>query len=129
LELRVERQRGQPRLRRFAGCADGLARVCEEKPGPLLVVSEYFRDAVRPAAMEFGREARLECLYRRARLEPGDAAGDWHAQYRPPRPLVYELDRAGRLRVRADPLLDGEKIDHDPTMALRREPWPEFAPP
>ena len=127
LELGVERQGSKPSFWRIAERTDRPARVGEEKPSPLFVVSEYFRDAVRPASIELGRETGLERLHRCARLEPGDAAGERHAQYRGPRPLVHGLDRADGIRVHADPLFDGERIYHDPTMAPHYQPWPEFA--
>src|SRR5437867_3437434 len=104
LELGVERQRVEPRFRRIAKRGDRLARVREQKPGPLLVASEYLWNAVGPTCEERGSEARLERLHRRARLEPRDAVSEWHAQHRRPRPLVHGLDRANRLGVQTDPL-------------------------
>ena len=59
---------------------------------------------VGPACEELGGEPRLERLHRSARLEPGDAVGEWHAQHRRPRSLVRRLDRADRIDVRADPV-------------------------
>jgi hypothetical protein len=117
LELAVERQCGEPRFRGIAERADRLARVREKKPGSLLVIREHFRHAVRPAGVELGRETRLERLNRRACFEPDDPSGERHAQHRGPRALVHGLDRADRLHARADPLFDGERMDHDSTMS------------
>src|SRR5437867_900175 len=120
LELGIERQRVEPRFRRIAERGDRLARIREQKPAALLVASKYLWNAVGPTREELGSEVRLECLHRRARLEPGDAVGERHAQHRRPRPLVHGLDRANRLRVQTDPLFDGERVYHDPTIATRQ---------
>ena len=115
LEFGVARQYHEPRLRRVAGRADRGARVAEEKPRALLVVAEHLGDAVGMACEQLGREPRLECLHRPARLEPGDAVGERHAQDRGPRPLVLRFDHAGWLNVRADPVFGISEV-HAHTM-------------
>ena len=115
LELRVEGQRDEPRLRRVAERADRGARVAEEEPRPLLVVAEHLCDAIAIAREELGREPRLECLHRRARLEPGHAAGERHAQDGRPGPLVPRFDPADRLDVPADPRFGANEV-HASTM-------------
>ena len=79
LEFGVEGKRVEPPFRRIADRGGWLARVREQKPAPLLVASEYMWDTVGPTREELGSEVRLECLHRRARLEPGDAVGERHA--------------------------------------------------
>jgi hypothetical protein len=115
LELGVKRQRDEPRLRRVAERADRSARIAEEKPRTLLVVAEHLGDAVGMACEQLGREPRLECLHRPARLEPSDAVGERHAQYRRPGPLVLRFDHADRLDVRADPVFGISEV-HASTM-------------
>jgi hypothetical protein len=115
LELGVKRQRDEPRLRRVAERADRGARVAEEKPRTLLVVAEHLGDAVGMACEQLGREPRLECLHRPARLEPSDAVGERHALYRRPGPLVLRFDHADWLNARADPVLGISEV-HAPTM-------------
>src|SRR5882672_4653095 len=115
LQLGVQGQGREPRFGRVAERADRRARVGEEKPGLILVVGDHLSDPVRPAREEPGSEPRLECLYRRARLEPANALGEWHPQYRRPRSFVGSLYVAGRFNVCADPVLDGAAI-HAPTM-------------
>ena len=104
LKLRVQRQRNQPRLWRVAERANRGARVGKEKPRALLVMSEHLSDAVGIAREKLGREPRLECLHRRARLEPSDAVGERHAEYGRPGPLVLGFDRAYRRDMGADPV-------------------------
>jgi hypothetical protein len=115
LELGEEGQRDEPRLRRVAERADRGARVAEEEPRPLLVVAEHLRDAIGMAREELGREPRLECLHPRARLEPGHAAGERHAQDGRPGPLVLRFDPADRLDVIADPRVGANEV-HASTM-------------
>ena len=117
LELGVQRQGSKPCLRRIAECAERRARVGEEKPPPLVVVAEDLGDPVGPACEQLGREPRLECLYRSACLEPGDAVGERHAQHRRPRSFVRRLDDADRLDVRANPVFGGAV--HAPTRPPR----------
>jgi hypothetical protein len=94
----------------IALCSDRRACVFKEQPGTLLVVAEYLWDTIGPAPEELGGEAGLERLHRRTRLEPRDAVGERHAHDRRPRPLVNRLDRAGRIRVPADPRFGGPAI-------------------
>src|SRR5436190_7942495 len=60
LELGVQRQPGEPRLRRIAERPDRLPRVGEQEPGALIVVREHFGDTVGPASEEPGAQPRLE---------------------------------------------------------------------
>jgi hypothetical protein len=55
--------------------------------------------------------SRLESLHRRARLEPGHAAGERHAQDGRPWPLVLGFDPADRLDVIADPRFGANEVD------------------
>ena len=66
LELGVQGQRGEPRLRWVSEGADRRTRVGQEKPGSLLVVCEHLGDSVGPAGKKAGRQPRLECLHRTA---------------------------------------------------------------
>jgi hypothetical protein len=95
--------------------ADRGARVTEEKPRALLVLAEHLGDAVGMACEQLGRQPRLERLHRPARLEPGDAVGERHAQDSRPGPLVLLFDHADRLDVRADPVFGISEV-HAPTM-------------
>ncbi len=115
LELGVEGQRDEPFLPRVAERADPGARVAEEEPRPLLVVAEHPCDAIGIAREELGREPLLESLHRRARLEPGHAAGERHAQDGRPGPLVLRFDTADRLDVIADPRFGADEV-HASTM-------------
>ena len=80
LELGVARQHARATPRAGCRAPDRRAGVGEQEPRPLLVVREHVGDAVGPARRELRREPRLERLHRRARLEPGRAAGERHAQ-------------------------------------------------
>jgi hypothetical protein len=106
LQLGVQRQSNEPRLRRVAGFADRRARVGEEKPRPLVVMAEYRGDTVGPTRGQPSRQAWLERLHRRTRLEPGSAIGERHAEHGRPRSLVGRFDGAGRFDVGADPVFD-----------------------
>jgi hypothetical protein len=106
LLLGVQGQSNEPRLRRVPGFADRRARVGEEKPRPLVVMAEYRGDTVGPTRGEPCRQAWLERLHRRTRLEPGSAIGERHAEHGRPRSLVGRLDGAGRFDVGADPVFD-----------------------
>ena len=77
------------------------------------------RDAIRPASKKLRRQARLECLYRRARLEPRGTAHKRHPQHRRPRTLRRRHDRANRFHASSNPLLSGGQI-HPPTMPRTR---------
>jgi hypothetical protein len=120
LQLGVQGQGNEPRLRWVAEPAERRARIGEEKPGTLLVLAEHLGDAVGPAREEPRREPRLECLRRTAGLEPGNAVGERHAQDRRPGSLVYKLDLADDVEVRADPVFGGGAV-HAPTMPPCRE--------
>ena len=122
LELGVQGQRVEPRLRRVAERADRRSRVAEKKPCSLRVVAEHLSDAVWPAGEKRGREPWLERLHRRARLEPRDTARDRHAQHRRPGPLVCDLDRTDRLDVRADPSFGISEIHQIHVPRWIREP-------
>jgi hypothetical protein len=106
LHLGVARQHGEPRLRRIADRADGRARVSEQQPCALFIVPEHLGYSVRPAAEELSRQTRLKCLNWRACLEPGHAPGERDPEHCRPRLRVRYFDRADRLDVRSDPLLD-----------------------
>src|SRR3954463_14481451 len=111
LELGAERHHCEPCLGRVSEHADRCARVGKKEPRPLLVVPEHPWKPVGPAGEELGSKARLERLDRRARLEPRDTDGEWHAEDRRPRAVVRRLDRADRVHVRADPVLGGGSAD------------------
>src|SRR5207244_8310014 len=88
-----------------------------EEPRPLIVVTEHVCDPSRPARGELGRQPRFERLHGRARLEPGDAVGERHAQHRRPRALVRRLDVAGRFDVLANPVFGGCAVGYGPLTA------------
>jgi hypothetical protein len=104
LQLRITRERGDPRFVRVAVRADGRPRVREQGPRALDVVGDELDDAVRPPPVERGREGRLERLDGRARLEPrGAVRRQRHPPNARPRPVVDELDRPRRGHVRLHP--------------------------
>jgi hypothetical protein len=69
-------------------------------------VVEHLGDSIRPAFEQARSQPRLEGLHRAARLEPDLPTGHRHAQHRRPRPLMRDLDWAGRSDARTNPPLD-----------------------
>jgi len=125
LELGVEREQLEPRLRRIAHGlipegADRHAGVGEQQPGSFLVVGEHLRDPVRPAREELSSQPCLERMRPRALLEPDDTIIDRYPEHRPPGMFVGDLDRPARGDVRADPLLGGGEI-HTGTMRIQHQ--------
>jgi hypothetical protein len=112
LELGIPRQCLEPRRHRVAERADRRARVGQEKPRALLVMAEHLADPVGPPLEEPRGKPRLECLHRSARLEPGNAAVERHAQHRRPRFFVLGLDGAHRFDVLPDPDGGGGAVLH-----------------
>jgi len=77
--------------------ADLHSGIAEEEPRARLVMGDHLGDPVGPTSEEPGREPGFERLYRSARLEPGHAIVDRHAEDRGPRAFVHRFDRAGGL--------------------------------
>jgi hypothetical protein len=74
LQLGVQGQRAEPRLRGIPTLPDRRAGVAEKQPRALLVVRDHLCNTVRPAREELRCEPGLEGLDGRARLEPGHPA-------------------------------------------------------
>ena len=79
LELGVERQGTKPRPWRIAEYVHRRARVRDEQPASLVILAKHLADSVGPACKKLAREPGLECLHRRAGLEPDNAVGERHA--------------------------------------------------